>query len=816
MAFGGWPRYMSSREELPSVETGFAEEVDSDNESNRPSRRSQRRPLRLPVAFDPVDFISAGRDPILEPIPVATAPVVSDPVPDAPPENDDRRHYKVQFPEGSTYVKTVLNSSDTGAYSAEERLLLYLTFFLTTGFWCNPADFAFPKLAADMTALWETTRPGGFRAAVAEMRRPDLHPIPAEADVFADLEDLHDGVLDYQDVTEQKAPTPSQPANTPTTAQSPTVISDEELPDTDIDDDPVVFDRPSELHQQALDDGREQMAMRAAINNRPPNNSSALSDTESDHENDDVKAVTPTTQIAAVENALSAIESKAAGEPISESKADDLVAELAEDIAVESRRAADEAAESKQETGDASDAPTADSDSEATVEDEKHSAPPRRVARAPATAGESPEAAAVAVAPNATPQGRRRGYIMLAVDDGSKWAQRATERAAYWTQRLATMQRQGSLAQDAWDGSPITAQQWNEKTGSPALRALFTRDRLVEYQAYRRELVRGVSAPMSVAAVSAPDPTQAPIPFDPKVRGSRRRRGAPDLASVPTPKQAKSAFKKTPRSEVSANPQFKRGPVDMDDRMDFGSSMPTMTLRELLDKTNITKWTKKGQGLLEKAYHLLIVNPKGLPLVGDDSGAAHFMSTMTAKVCLRTMLFFANPSFGDPLLPGISKVVFQVGFEDIFNLFRAQPQLIPPKFVDLFTGSDSTYNFDSNKRWNKRDTPRKFASFVDTWTRKVLAFPDEFKQMVLMLNGFIQFQVADEAHSGLTVGKPESSILSLFNPEDMGGTVALLVNLGIPFDSLLEIITMIKLTFEENIDYFMRHALHRLTARQDR
>lgn len=834
---------VSSHEDLirtpPPGESGFVEEVQSDEESPpqsfRRSRRLRGKSPERPVVVDAIgtDYISSGRDPTLEAIPtvhtqaqeptplvpggVSAAPAEPSSAPSRHPENDEPQFHQVRFPEGAAIIRSILSASDTGAYSAEERLLLFLTFFFVTGFWCYPEEFAFPRLAMDMTALWDSLGPGGFRAAVAEIRRPDLHPsapaaapasavveppINPEVDIFAELQDLNDAMLDYRDATESKTAEttrdtlvvdeggvepaaevvviPDEPpavavASIPDEAPVAEIIDDSEsLPDTDIDDDPPVFDIPSELHQQAIDDGKEQMAMRAAIA-QMETASNPDSDTESERE-DEIK-VADLAGYAAVSDI----------EPSGD--------ELKEDAAI-----------------------LIDSDSEQTVDaddDIKHSS-----RGSPSSVRVSDTAVP---ARREGPQGRRRGYVMLAVDDGSRWAERATARASYWTQRLATMQRQGSLARDAWDGSPITARQWNDKTGSPALRALFTRDRLVEYQAYRREMLRG--ATRNVPGVregppAPPDQTRTPIPFDPKIRGSRKRKGGTSSASggipVPLPQQTRRGSKKAVASEINTNPHFKRGPVNMDDRMDFGSSMPTMTLRELLDKTNITKWTKKGQGLLEKAYHLLIVNPKGLPLVGDDSGAAHFMSTMTAKVCLRTMLFLANPSYGDPLLPGISNVVFQVGFEDIFNLFRAQPQFIPAKFIDLFTGSDSTYNFDSNKRWNKRDAPRKFASFVDTWTRKVLAFPDEFKQMVLMVNGFIQFQVADEAHSGLTVGKPESSILSLFNPDDMGGTVALLVNLGIPVDSLLEIITMIKLTFEENIDYFMRHALHRLTARQDR
>lgn len=662
-----------------------------------------------------------------------------------------RVHIQYDFPAAATFVQDCLRLSDTGAYSVEERLLLFLTFFVTTGFTCSIVDFNFSKLALDMSTLWNTMEADGFRAAVSRLRRPDLHPsstpvsatvadslqmtervqeksggVPptearsAEMDVFAELGDINEAANDYRDATELR---PS--------VQQASVLSDD-------DEGSVVVDRPSELLQQAVDDGKEQIAMRTAI--------AELDDSDVDSD-----------ATALYHNSEEEDDNNTTGNP-------PLV------------------------SGDAS-----DNDSETTITSHASSVRPQSSTHSlpvppPASSPLPPPQSASSV------ENRRRGYVMLAVGDGSKWAARAAARADYWTRRLTSMKASGAIGDDAWDGTPITAKQWNEKTGSPVLRDLFTRDRLVEYQAHRRELLR--EAKDGQRTMSPNDPP--PIPFDPKGRRARKRNSAISLPVY-----------------LNTNPRFKRGAVNMDDRMDFGVSMPGMTLREMLDKTSIEKWTKKGRGMLEKNFHLLIVNPKSVPLVGDDSGDAHFMSTTTAKICLRTYLFFANPAYGDPLFPGISETVFQVGFEDIFNLFRAQPQLIPVKFIDLFAGSSSTYDFETNKRWTKRGTPRKFSSSVDPWTRKIITYADDFKQMVFILNGFVQFQVADEAHAGLSVGKPESSILTLFNPDDMGGTVAMLVNLGIPVDSLLEIITMIKLTLDENIDYFMRHAIHRLTAKRD-
>lgn len=663
-----------------------------------------------------------------------------------------RVHIQYDFPAAATFVQDCLRLSDTGAYSVEERLLLFFTFFVTTGFTCSIVDFNFSKLALDMSTLWNTMETDGFRAAVSRLRRPDLHPssapmsttvadslqmtervqeqsggaLPpteaksAEMDVFAELGDINEAANDYREATELR----------------PSVQQESTLSDDDDEESIVVVDRPSELLQQAVDDGKEQIAMRTAI-------------AELDDSDVDSDATAPY--------------------PVSEEEEDgDTAAENPPLI-----------------SGDAS-----DNDSETTVTSHANS-----VRSQPSVSSlQSSISQPSPVQPAPPGENRRRGYVMLAVDDGSKWAARAAARADYWTRRLTSMKASGAIGDDAWDGTPITAKQWNEKTGSPVLRDLFTRDRLVEYQAHRRELLREAKDGQRI--VSPNDPP--PIPFDPKGRRARKRN-----AAMPLPVY------------LNTNPRFKRGAVNMDDRMDFGVSMPGMTLREMLDKTSIEKWTKKGRGMLEKNFHLLIVNPKSVPLIGDDSGDAHFMSTTTAKICLRTYLFFANPAYGDPLFPGISETVFQVGFEDIFNLFRAQPQLIPVKFIDLFAGSSSTYDFETNKRWTKRGTPRKFSSSVDPWTRKIITYADDFKQMVFILNGFVQFQVADEAYAGLSVGKPESSILTLFNPDDMGGTVAMLVNLGIPVDSLLEIITMIKLTLDENIDYFMRHAIHRLTAKRD-
>lgn len=709
-------------------------------------------------------------------------------------------HMQFDFPAAAVVIETVLKSSDTGAYSVEERLLLYITFFLTNGFTCKLPDFDFPKLALDMHNLWDSFTPNGFRDMVAKLRRPDLHvssapvslsesvreaenvqeqsggrqsPVQQEEDrddVFIGIENINDAANEYRDATELR----------------PSARQESALSDVD-DNEPVIVDRPSNLLQQAIDDGREQIAMRAAIEQQE---AKAYEDEEEDGENIETGSVSVATRRSAQHGSLFPLLSGDASDNDSDTTTSD-------SKSVSHTTVSDGKTVSHVSHGSSS------SESTDVISDSKSDS------RAP----ESPEeeslqegASQVPDEPRRQepqPETRRRGYIVLAVDDGSKWATRATMRAQYWTRRLASMREQGTLTEDDWDGSPITAKQWNEKTGSPTLRAMFTRDRLVEYQAYRRELLResrngsqnnsgGQVAPERVS-------NELPvIPFDPKVRRSRKRSGV-QHQSLP----------------INTNPRFKRGPVIMDDRMDFGSSMSGYTLREILDKTNLAKWTRKGRGLLEKNFHTLIVNPKSIPVVGEDPGDIHLLSTTTAKICLRTLLFFANPSYGDPLVPGISNVVFQIGFEDIFNLFRFQPQFIPSKFIDLFTGSASTYDLSTGKRWTKTGTPRRFASFVDTWTRKIKTFGDDFKQMILVLNGFIQFQVADETYNAFVTGKPESSILSLFNPDDMGGTVALLVNLGIPVDSILEIITTIKLTFEENIDYFMRHALHRLTARQD-
>lgn len=685
-------------------------------------------------------------------------------------------HLQFDFPVAAGIVEDVLKLSDTGTYSAEERLLLYMTFFFTNGFTCKLVDFDFSKLSLDMRHLWDSLEPDGFRNMVAKLRRPDLHPSSApvsisesvreaedaqeqsarrqspvhqedDDDVFGELEDLNEAVNEFQQQTELRQ----------------SVQHD--------DGEPVIVDQPSSLMQQAIDEGREQLAMRAAIQEQEKK---AYEDTSDDDTTDDGER-TVLSGISAETRGRSESSGRGSLFPLLSGDASDNDSETTvSDVNSSHATSSDQSVvpESRSESNNGSH-PSSSS------EQSSHSEPRQQEPQ--------PENA------------RRRGYIMLAVDDGSKWAIRAAARAEYWTRRLASMRAQGTLTEADWDGSPITAKQWNEKTGSPTLRALFTRDRLVEYQAYRREMLRENRSgqPQNREQVSAAQPgsNEPPnVPFDPKVRRSRKR-----LVTQP----------------INTNPRFKRGPVIMDDRIDFGSSMPGYTLREVLDKTNLTKWTKKGRGVLEKNFHTLMVNPTSIPVVGEDSGDAHLLSTTTAKICLRTLLFFANPAYGEPLVPGISNVVFQVGFEDIFNLFRLQPQFIPSKFIDLFTGSASTYDFSTGKRWTKAGTPRRFASFVDSWTRKIKTFGDDFKQMILVLNGFIQFQVADETYNALVAGKPESSILSLFNPDDMGGTVALLVNLGIPLDSILEIITTVKLTFEENIDYFMRHALHRLTARQD-
>lgn len=691
--------------------------------------------------------------------------------------------------------------SENGRYSVDEKLLLYLSFFFLTGFTCPFADFEWSRLSSNMNALWEKEYPGGLREAVAQLRRPEVagseapvsmaasvaaaeqkqteekkEPSPEneEEDLFDDLAPINEAAKEYQSIHE--AMEDYREAIESRVAR----VGDEQGV--------LVVDRPSQLAEAVIADARSRIEV-----------DSQETDTEEDEEKKvdsrnlrDLLVSEAEAEDAKEVEFIRPVQRTRRTRPFSHAEIiaeDEAEREARSLVDAESVADGDVVNNSDHEAKEEDEGDTGEGNSELDeIKAEQKQERPQESKSVPS---------------------RRRGYVTLAVDDGSKWAQRASARAAYWTRQLAELKRQGHINDEDWDGSEVTAKQWNEKSGSPRLRAMFTRDRLVEYQAHRREMIRGASEGEGARRTGGQDvinvqADQLPsIPFDPKVRRSRKRKVPSGLvAGQPVV------------SGVTA-PLFKRGPLVLDESIDFGKSMPAMTLRELLQKTNITKWSAKGHGLLEKAYHTLIVNPRRIPLVGDN-GDAHFMSTMVSKVCLRTMLFLANPEHGEPLMQGISSVVFQVGFEDIFNLFRVQPQYIPAKYTDLFMASASTYDLSSGRRWNKPGTPRKFASFVDQWTRKILTFQDEFKQMILLLNGLIQFQVADEAYSGLTVGKSDSAIMSLFNPDDMGGTVALLVYLGVAADNLLDIISMIKLTFEDNINYFMRHALSRLSARLNR
>jgi len=753
--------------------------------------------------------------------------------------------FRYEFPDAANVVRKILNDSNLPTYRLEERFVLLLTFAVTRGIMCSASDFAFPQLFIDMINLWNEQESDGFRMIMSALQtntlaaspltpaheeKKEVGPSTSEQpdvdlpgpdpdlpstqeyeddtkqidDVFGELPPLNEAADDLVENTSPRLLTPqlSNDAN----EVSGRLLTEEQNLDVAV----AQFQDPRTVRRPYEDDADEGDAEEAS--SVPP-------------EDDDIQeislqpghqAVVDGTRESLRNTRDALVDIKQAHD---DAERDFLDVDQEEDSSernddhtanVTQRFEATPSSHRRSRTtrSGVPSVPVVPVDS-----DEEPIAVPRRGRRerGPRSNGGVPSAASLplqqeegeeegggergSIQPNSTQSGnRQRAYNSLRVDDHSAWATRAKQRADYWTRRLASMKDEGVITDDDWDGTPITADQWNNRRGSQVLRDLFKRDRLVEYQAYRRDVQRQIN---ERDATQIRDNVSVP-PFDHKgKRGGRGQKRGSKFGTQPTPTTA-----------------YKKAPVKLDEIIDFGASSPKASARQIMAQMTMTKLTKRGRGLLQKQYHVFIVSPRSVAWVNGDSGSAHYLSTITARIALMTFLFLANPKYGDALRPGLSELVYQLGFEDIFNLFRFQPQYIPRKYVDLFTGKDTVVT-GSTVRWNKTGQPRRFASFVDQWTKRVAQTPEELKIAILILNGLIQLQLVDNLHSSVEMGGRVKTAPPAFNDDGVSGTVSLVSNLGIDVGDILTLQTDIKATFHENIDYFMSHAAHRLYARQD-
>ena len=719
--------------------------------------------------------------------------------------------FRFEFPAAADAIKKILAESNLQTYRIEERFILLLTFCVTRGILCQAGDFVFPKLFIDMITLWNNYEPDGFRVVISSLQNNTLPTpiVPArdeqkvdegapaqpsqtqvseskaadeqqlslptteeyvpEQDIFADLAEINEAGEDLE-ISNAEA----EPEARPRTQQTQTLQSQEIQNSIATSSRQHTEEEKEEIAiTEAFDDPREQSE------SLQPGHRQLVHEVSADlgRRREEMKAIQRT--YAQLEDEFLT----GPQTPVQENE-DDHVAYVTQQF---------EATPSTR-TRQSSSRVSTETKQRIVVSDEDSESPDEPILR---TNNRSPEPSPAS--PGAEIEGperiggRQRAYNPLRVDNESGWAQRAQQRAGYWTKRLAVMKEQGIITDDDWDGTPITPDQWNNRRGGSVLRDLFKRDRLVEYQAYRRDIQR---------QTNERDGTQIredlmPPPFD---RKGRKGRGGKKRKNTTTGTAVKGG-------------NYKQGATRLDDVIDFGKSHPAASARQVMNQMNMAKLTRKGRGLLQKQFHVFIVSPKSVAWVDNDSGSGHYLSTVTAKIALMTFLFLANPKYGDALREGIAELVYQLGFEDIFNLFRFQPQFIPKKYADLFTGKDAV---QGGPRWNKTGRPRRFASFVDQWTKKAAEKnPDQLKITVLILNALIQLQLIDNLHSSIEMGGRVKTAPPAYNEDGVNGTVALVSNLGIDLEDILTLQKDIKASFHENIDYFMSHAAHRLYARQD-
>lgn len=757
--------------------------------------------------------------------------------------------FRYGFPPAADVIKKILSDSNLQTYRLEERFVLLLTFCVTKGILCQAGDFVFPQLFIDMIKLWNDYEPDGFRVIISSLQNNTLPPPSSPPP--RDEQKINDGISEQKSREEEPLieaeliePGQTSVSDAEAADDQPSPPTTQEYPgredvfaglsgiEVEAATDLAVAPRPRQAqalqnHEEAIqnniatssrqdeEEKKEEIAIAEAFDDPREQQSESLQSSESlqpghqqlvnqvgaqlRHHRGEVNSMRrtyeelqddfvngPRTPVRGDEESHTAyVSQQLEATPATRSRRRSAVVPI-QNIVV-----------SDEDDGESTDEPVLP----ATRRDTRR--PPPRSSSSSSNGRSSPPLSVIGEILDVPPEaaeadgperigGRQRAYNPLRVDDESAWAQRARQRASYWTKRLAVMKEQGIITNDDWDGTPITPDQWNNRRGSSVLRDLFKRDRLVEYQAYRRDIQR---------QMNERDGTQirddlVPPPFDKK---GRKGRGGKKRNNPVAVKNAKKG-------------NYKKGDTRLDDVIDFGKSAPAASARQILDRMNLAKLTRKGRGLLEKHYHVFMVSPKSVAWVNNDSGSAHYLSTMTARIALMTLLFLANPKHGDALREGLAELVYQLGFEDIFNLFRFQPQFIPKKYADLFTGKDVV---QGGLRWNKTGRPRRFASFVDQWTKKAAENPDELKITVLILNSLIQLQLIDNLHASVEMGGRVKTAPPAYNEDGINGTVALVSNLGIDLEDILTLQKDIKASFRENIDYFMSHAAHRLYARQD-
>ena len=396
------------------------------------------------------------------------------------------------------------------------------------------------------------------------------------------------------------------------------------------------------------------------------------------------------------------------------------------------------------------------------------------------------------------PNGRNRQR--LRVDDGGEWAQRAQKRAAHFTKVLRDLLAKGDIDASSYDGRPITAAQWNnikDPLNTPYLRGIFERDRRSEYQSMHRKEVREKRGEGLIPSSLPQEAKEPPAKRAKTIRAMRSRA----MKGIPVRIRGRRVDLDAPIGDIVHG-----GGGD-------GDSKP-LTARDVLGSMDQQRSFRPGKGLVDKPFHSMMVNPKNIvpPDLTDEE--LEKVSQQTSLVCLWTLMYFSNQSHGDELVPGISEVVFNIAFEDIMNLLRMNPSLIPESHRVFF--EDPTFSL-MTMRWSKKNAKKKYSDVTEPFAKLARDAPnsDFFKLCFLVVNSFTQIVLADKLRkllgSKLDDANTSTPASELFQRETLTNTNLLMNNLSISPMKVEQVKQEIPITISENIANFIVHANSRLS-----
>lgn len=366
---------------------------------------------------------------------------------------------------------------------------------------------------------------------------------------------------------------------------------------------------------------------------------------------------------------------------------------------------------------------------------------------------------------DAAPPIRRSVRSLMVVGDGGEWDKRAIARAQYWTSKLEELKRAGQIGDEEWDGSPITPKQWNERTGSPYLRELFTRDRASVYQSYRRASIKGF---VQVRQDPASIDTERSRP----TVGAKRRK----LKSL--------TFRKMRPLPSKLNPDMIVIPA-------IGNMDTAVELRDIINSMDPVKKFRDNKGLVDNSFHRLMSTERQSP--GDTQAKP------VSRACLAVLLYFMNPRHGDALIPGSSDVVYSLAFNDAVHLIRMQPGTLPVEHTGAFFGPRGAFAGSpvAVDRWNGKDAAARFSDVASVVAQEAREGSDYFRVVYLAVNAFMSIMLTRTRE----------------NPEEEQASRNLLVGiLGMDFyEQIDSVLDAMEKSFLDNLALFLQRADRRLS-----